>query len=285
MKTITVIHCWSAPRSRSTALLYSFEARGKDCVAIDEPLYRECLVAKGDTVARPYLKELVEGIPPNDAPETAAQWKRELLSLDERISAAAQTLESGGVVFCKHMAKHSFLYDFDKECKVVDNVEVIHRHLLLIRDPVAVLSSWGVSGGVHGNNPTSDEVGIVPLLSIYSKLESGNGKSHAVILESDELVADPEGTLSSICASLSIPYKESMITWKSGPHECDGPWAKVCIIPVRKFHRRIPLRVISFFVIVSQHNKSGGTTMYTNQKDGIVLRPRNITRKPANTAR
>ena len=24
---VTVIHCWSAPRSRSTALLYSFEAR------------------------------------------------------------------------------------------------------------------------------------------------------------------------------------------------------------------------------------------------------------------
>jgi len=34
-RVITVIHCWSAPRSRSTALLYSFEARGDDCVAID----------------------------------------------------------------------------------------------------------------------------------------------------------------------------------------------------------------------------------------------------------
>ena len=36
--TITVVHCWSAPRSRSTAMLYSFESRGADTVALDEPL-------------------------------------------------------------------------------------------------------------------------------------------------------------------------------------------------------------------------------------------------------
>ena len=227
MKTVTVIHCWSAPRSRSTALLYSFEARD-DCLSLDEPLYREWLINKGDTVARPYFRELVEGIPPEDSPEEAEQWKRELMSLDERISAAALKLETGGVIFCKHMAKHSFLYDFDKECRV-EGIDVIHRHLLLIRDPVAVLSSWEVSGEVHGNNPTSDEVGIVPLLSIYSMLESrSHVRSHPSILDSDELVSDPEGALSNICASLSIPYKESMLSWKSGSHECDGPWAKVC---------------------------------------------------------
>lgn len=227
MKTITVIHCWSAPRSRSTALLYSFEARGDDCVAIDEPLYREWLVKKGDTVARPYYRELVEGIPPDDSPDDADQWKRELQSLKERVEAAVERLDDGGVIFCKHMAKHSFLYDFDDEGKI-DNVALLHRHVLLIRDPVAVLSSWGVSGGVHGNNPTSDEVGIVPLLSIYSKLESSNKeKSFPVILESDDLVVNPERTLEELCTSLSIAYKDSMMAWKSGPHACDGPWAKV----------------------------------------------------------
>jgi hypothetical protein len=229
-KQITVIHCWSAPRSRSTALLYSFEARGDDCVAIDEPLYRAWLVAKGDTVARPYFKEMIEGVPPdsNATDEEIRQWKRELLSLKERIVAAVEKLDANGVIFCKHMAKHSFLYDFDEEFRL-EGIELIHRHLLLIRDPVDVLSSWGSSSDVHGNNPTSDEVGIVPLLTIYSKLESrANGlNSHPVILQSDDLVADPEGTLSSICAGLGIPYKDSMLTWKSGQHECDGPWAKV----------------------------------------------------------
>lgn len=203
MKTVTVVHCWSAPRSRSTALLYSFEARGEnECVAIDEPLYRDWLIFKGDTVARPYHRELVEGIPPaGSPPEEADVWKRELESLDGRIHDAVKNklvTDDGGVVFCKHMAKHSFLYNFDKEC-TVEGVNIVHRHLLLIRDPVSVLASWGAAGGVHGNNPTSDEVGIVPLLSIYSKLESRvaagqdslSSTSSVVILDSDDLVADP----------------------------------------------------------------------------------------------
>ena len=101
---VTVVHCWSAPRSSSTALLYSFEARG-DCVAVDEPLYRKWLIAKGDEVARPYFKEMVEGIPPDPdkaTREETAQWERELSSLKDRIVAAVKNFKSSnGVIFCK----------------------------------------------------------------------------------------------------------------------------------------------------------------------------------------
>ena len=241
-KTVTVVHCWSAPRSRSTALLYSFEARGADdCVAIDEPLYREWLIERGDAVARPYTKEMINGTPPADSPEEAPVWQRELKSLTERIQEGAEKVSDGGVIFCKHMAKHCFLYDFEKECAASSpDITLVHKHLLLIRDPVQVLSSWSYSSEVHGNNPTPDEVGIVPLLSIYSSLQSRGGENaplrdetaagSVVLLDSDELALDPEGTLSNTCKDLCIPYKESMITWKSGPHECDGPWAKVRIL-------------------------------------------------------
>lgn len=233
-KKIIVVHCWSAPRSRSTALLYSFEARGPSCVAIDEPLYREWLVAKGDAVARPYNKEMIEGVPPegsNSSEEEIKQWGREKLSLNERIASAVAGLDTNGVVFCKHMAKHSFLYDFENEFSM-EGADVVHRHLLLIRDPVAVLSSWGVSSNVHGNNPSTDEVGIIPLLSIFSSLQSNANDSSAepVVLDSDDLVRDANSTLADICASLSIEYKESMLTWESGPHKCDGPWAKVSLL-------------------------------------------------------
>jgi hypothetical protein len=171
---------------------------------------------------------MVDGVPPADSPddEDPEQWKRELLSLSERIAQGVETLQSGGVIFCKHMAKHSFLYDFNNEY-TMDDVELIHRHILLIRDPVDVLSSWSVAGGVHGDNPTSDEVGIIPLMVIYSKLESRMDGMQPVVLDSDDLVSDPEGALFWVCERLSIPFHQSMLTWESGKHKCDGPWARV----------------------------------------------------------
>jgi len=155
---------------------------------------------------------------------------RELLSLPERIQEATVKLSNGGVIFCKHMAKHADLYDFENEYQS-DQIafEYQHKHLLLLRDPVAVLSSWGVAGSVHGHNPTVEEVGIVPLLSIYSTLVSraADDNTHKCLafLDSDDLVKDPETALESICLDLKIDYTASMMEWKAGPHACDGPWA------------------------------------------------------------
>lgn len=228
-KTVTVVHCWSAPRSRSTALMYSFEARGAGCVALDEPLYREWMIQRRESAQRPYAQQMINGTPPDDAtPLEKMQWERELKSLDERIVEAASSLPAaqGGVIFCKHMAKHYFLYNFSSECKLPsDEISLVHKHLLLIRDPVAVLSSWNQDADVHGGAATADEVGIVPLLSIYSNVTS-NG-SFVATLDADELTKDPEDALSNVCADLQITYSESMTSWESGPHKCDGPWAKV----------------------------------------------------------
>lgn len=225
IKDIIVIHAWSAPRSRSTAFLYSWEARGsQDCIALDEPLYRQWLLERGDAVARPYKEQLIQGGPgadPDQESKASPNWARELLSFEERLLEAAQLLPHQGIIFVKHMAKHCSLYNFEKEPQGDDSFRFIHKHLLLIRDPVAVLSSWGVAGNVHGNNPTPEEVGIIPLLSIYSSVTSGK----VTVLDSDDLIRDPESTLQTLCQELDVPYKESMMSWPSGPHACDGPWA------------------------------------------------------------
>jgi len=273
---VTVVHCWSAPRSRSTALLYSFEARGaNECVALDEPLYREWLIQRGDTVARPYTKEMIDGVPPGGITETTTEeeifpWKRECKSLQERILEGAEQLATGGdsgagVIFCKHMAKHCFLYNFEKESKSPnDKIKLVHKHLLLIRDPVQVLSSWDNSSEVHGNDASPDEVGIVPLLSIYSSLQSRplDLRTPVVLLDSDELAADPEGTLSNVCKDLEIPYLESMITWKSGPHACDGPWAKVRTLCLNNiFVLRYSIYILEFIETMGAHRKLFGVTV------------------------
>ena len=127
--------------------------------------------------------------------------------------------------YSSFVIQHSFLYDFDSEYQLED-VELIHRHMLLIRDPVEVLSAWGANKDVHGDNPTSDELGICSLLAIYSKLESKLNGVKPMVVDSNELANDPKKMLSYLCECLSIEYSESMLSWKSGEHKCDGPWAK-----------------------------------------------------------
>ncbi|GAX22762.1 hypothetical protein FisN_11Hh347 [Fistulifera solaris] len=201
---ITVIHCWSAPRSRSTALLYSFEARD-DCCALDEPLYRQWMI-DNPQIPRPYRTEMIEGAP---------GWEKEQLSLSDRLQTA---MSRHRVIFCKHMAKHAPQFDFKQ---YPDTETVRHKHVLLIRDPVAVLSSWKQSSEVHGEDiPTASEIGLLDLLQIHAAVSNA-----AVVLNSDGLVQNPPQILKELCDSLNIPYTEQMMRWKSGPHECDGPWA------------------------------------------------------------
>ncbi|KAI2512608.1 Amino-transferase class IV [Fragilaria crotonensis] len=233
--TIVVVHCWSAPRSRSTALLYSFESR-ENCIALDEPLYREWLIARKGRVERPYLAAMLSGVCVNDEDHDVHpdKWLREQLVFEDRLNQAIEKLqekktgENPKVIFCKHMAKHDCVYDFTKyqDTKMTN---IIHRHVLLIRDPVAVLSSWNQSGDVHGNTPAIDEVGILPLMTIYSHVVAGSHlpSNIPVILNSDDLVENPAGTLERLCFELHVDYQQAMLTWKDGPHECDGPWAKL----------------------------------------------------------
>ncbi|KAL7543719.1 hypothetical protein ACHAWF_007840 [Thalassiosira exigua] len=54
----------------------------------------------------------------------------------------------------------------------------------------------------------------------------GEGDDAAVVVDSDDLAAHPEATLRGLCAALGIGYRDSMLRWSAGPHECDGPWGE-----------------------------------------------------------
>lgn len=155
------------------------------------------------------------------------------------------------MIFLKQIAKFAYLFDFESNFETSsdndpdynnwrqrtqtliaeNNVRIIHRHVLLIRDPLAVLGSWmGKSGNVHKNNIHPEEVGIVQLLDVYSKVMGStlnNNKSNgAIVIDSDDLASQPATVLKQLCASLNVDYRESMLRWKVGKHQCDGPWAK-----------------------------------------------------------
>lgn len=226
VRNVTVIHCWTAPRSRSTALLYSFEARS-DCVALDEPLHR-LFMSNRPNMLRPYRQNLIDGIPPEDEEESNRyKWPRELIPFTDRLKDAIVKLKDQpeGVVFCKHLSKQACMYDRDEvESMTVmydldSTVLITHRHVLLLRDPVAILSSWDDIGDIHGNCPCVEQVGIVPMLSIHESTKS------LAFVDSDELVANPASILADLCQDVGIVFTTEMLSWKSGPHECDGPWA------------------------------------------------------------
>lgn len=59
------INCWSTPRTLSTAMLYSFDAR-PDTTAVDEPLYAHHLTQCPHLAGkRPYVTELMASQEPN----------------------------------------------------------------------------------------------------------------------------------------------------------------------------------------------------------------------------
>lgn len=179
---ITIVHCWSAPRSRSTALMYSFEAR-PDCQALDEPLYRAWLEDNIQTAQRAYKDFLLSGRGPTEGKGVTADWQREVLSWPQRVQRAADALPDGGggIIFAKHMGKHAPQYDFDDELRGYR-----HRHMLLLRNPESVLTAWGAVAENHGNVATPEEVGIVPLLNLYATLQ--RRRRHVAVLDADDLV-------------------------------------------------------------------------------------------------
>jgi hypothetical protein len=230
VRNVTVIHCWTAPRSRSTALLYSFESRS-DTIAVDEPLH--CIfVTQRPKMTRSYRQNLLDGIPPQEAEESDHyKWPRQIVPFTDRLKDAIGKLKDqpDGVVFCKHLSKQGCMYNREKiESLTVmhdldSTVRITHRHALLLRDPVAILSSWDDIGDIHGSDACVEQVGIVPMLTIYESLQQSS--TSVAFVDSDELVVNPESVLARLCQDVGIPFTTEMLSWKSGPHECDGPWA------------------------------------------------------------
>ena len=61
-----------------------------------------------------------------------------------------------------------------------------------------------------------------PCLFLFLKKK---GKT-PVVIDSDELLKNPENYLKKLCELLNIPFSEKMLRWKKGGIPEDGIWAK-----------------------------------------------------------
>ncbi|HEX3960349.1 MAG TPA: hypothetical protein VHZ03_27550 [Trebonia sp.] len=185
------IAMWSGPRTVSTAMMRAWENR-PDTVVFDEPLYAFYLSSTG--LSHPGRAEVIASQP--------ASWEAVLSSL-----ASAALPDGATIAYAKHMTHH-----------VLPSVDLAafagFRHAFLIRDPRALLASYARVRSA----PTLEDLGLRQQVSLY---EAFGGP----VIDSSDLLADPEAGLRALCAALLVPFSASMLSWPAGPRESDGVWA------------------------------------------------------------
>ncbi|MEL7003139.1 MAG: sulfotransferase family protein [Bacteroidota bacterium] len=196
-----IISLWSGPRNVSTALMYSFAQR-IDMTVVDEPLYAHYLQnSDADHIGR---DEVIASMA-NDGD----QVMREILSI-----------KTEGHIFLKNMAHHWIGLDDEYLLRMIN--------LFLIRDPKEMLPSLNK----QLPQPILRDTALKMQVDIYNYLNE-RGKAPLVI-NSKDLLLDPEGMLQMVCDRLSIPCDSHMLGWKAGPRPEDGIWAKYWYHSVHK---------------------------------------------------
>lgn len=188
-----MIHLISGPRNISTSLMYSFNNR-EDCLGIDEPFYGHYLRHTG--LNHPGRETILDKMETNE--EVIV---KQLESIDSKQE----------FLFIKNMAAHlgQLKSKFYRKA----------RNLFLIRNTDAVIHSFAkVVPDV-----SIEDIGIQQEYEIYQELLAQGSKPP--IIDSNELLKDPEKILRATCKQLDIPFDKQMLAWEAGPKEIDGIWA------------------------------------------------------------
>lgn len=188
---------WCCPRTVSTALMRAFENRG-DTYVVDEPLYAYYLHVTG---RRHALADEVLRAQPTDWREVAA-W------------LTGPVPDGRRVFYQKHMAHHLL---GGVERGWLDAL----THAFLIRDPRELLPSLEAKL----EDLTLADTGYPQQLELFERALERGGATPPVI-DSTDLLRDPEGILRALCEAVGLEFSERMLSWPPGPRPTDGIWAR-----------------------------------------------------------
>lgn len=190
------IAMWSGPRNISTAMMRSFENR-PDTTVSDEPFYAAYLAATG--IDHPLRAESLAS-QPND-------WQDVVKDITGPAPGDAP------IWYQKHMTHH-MLPEFGRDWA--------HgfRNAFLIRAPEFVLASYVKKRA----DVALADIGFVQQREIFEREADRLGHAPPVI-EGSDILANPRGMLSALCAALEIPFSEKMLAWPAGRRATDGAWA------------------------------------------------------------
>ena len=181
------IAMWSGPRNLSTAMMYSFGARS-DFSIMDEPFYAPFLAATG--TAHPMRDEILR------AHETDP----------DAVAALCLAPRTTPHVYMKHMPHHmvdGFPMDWARNC--------VNVHL--IRHPARVIASYAAKW----DELTLEMIGYPQQLALFQQVGG-------VVIDSFDIRADPERSLSALCNAIDLPFDPAMLNWPAGPRPEDGIW-------------------------------------------------------------
>ncbi|WP_299045303.1 HAD family hydrolase [uncultured Tateyamaria sp.] len=180
---------WSGPRNLSTAMMYSFAARG-DTRVVDEPFYAAYLAATG--VDHPMRAEVL-----------ASQAQDPAAVANSLISPVSEP-----IFYQKHMTHHMLS---SWSGRWMDHV----THVFLIRHPARVIASYARKREA----PVLDDLGFEQQARIFDQVGGG------IVIDSADIRANPAGMLQLLCHALGIPWTPNMLNWPAGGHAADGVWA------------------------------------------------------------
>jgi hypothetical protein len=163
--------------------MYSFAQRS-DTTVVDEPFYASYLT-RNPHVYRRYRDELLK-VQSSDPNEVIAQLKA---SSDKPM------------LFAKHIAKQQPPLQFEATRRWL----LESSNVLLIREPKRVLTSWQAT---TGQRPTLADSGFQDLVDLLPYADA--------VVQNEDLLMSPEGTLRALCARLKIDWHRSMLSWPKG---------------------------------------------------------------------
>jgi hypothetical protein len=163
-----------------------------DTVVTDEPLYAFYLDRTG--IDHPGRDAVIASQP--------TDWRVALARL------TGDPLPPGvSIGYAKHMTHH-LLPEVDRAALAP------LRHAHLIRNPRELVASYARVRA----EPTLEDLGLPQQAEIFERFGGP-------VVDSRDLLADPEGILRALCRALDVPFDKRMLSWPAGPRDSDGVWA------------------------------------------------------------
>ena len=190
------IAMWSGPRNLSTAMMRSFGSRS-DTFVSDEPFYGAYLNATGD--------------PQPMADQVMASMDCDWASVARTMTGPCPT--GAPIWYQKHMAHHMV------GPIAHDDLPGL-THAFLIRDPARVVASYAAKRVAV----RPDHLGVERQVDFFEREADRLGRAPPVV-DSADILANPEGVLSRLCREIGIEWDPAMLLWQAGLRETDGIWA------------------------------------------------------------